>query len=51
MSILCKLGIHNYRPQGDPTKAFGRKGEFIYKRRFICTRCRQAKLKIVNRIR
>jgi len=31
MSILCKLGIHQYKPDGIPTKAKGLGGTLIYK--------------------
>ena len=48
-SLLCKLGIHEYKPDGIPTRAKGLGGQMIFKTRLVCIRCEKAQLKITKR--
>ena len=49
MNILCRLGIHEYKPNGIPTKAKGLGTEMIFKTRLVCMRCGKAQLKVAKR--
>jgi hypothetical protein len=50
MNILCRLGIHNYKIASEPTRAYGLKGEYIYKIKVICSKCGDSKLKVERRV-
>ena len=50
MSLLCKIGIHNYHNVGQATKANAIDGGYIWKQRQVCSNCDATRLVVNKRV-